>query len=204
MATSHMNTLDPLVWSALLMLVGCLLIVLEVFIPSGGILGFLAATAVFSAIVLAFYHEGRIVGFAFVAVAVVGTPVILALALKYWPRTPLGRRFLLGLPTPEEASPDDERHRALKALIGKQGTARSPMLPSGAISVDGRTIDAVSQGMPIDAGQRVVIIEVKANRVVVRPVDDREQPRGDREDGQDVLSQPLDALGLEPLDDPLA
>ena len=59
------------VWSALLTLLGCALIVLEVFIPSGGILGFLAAASVFTAIALAFYHYGRAVGFGFVAVAVV-------------------------------------------------------------------------------------------------------------------------------------
>jgi hypothetical protein len=47
----------------------------------------------------------------------------------------------------------------------------------------------------------VVVVEVKANRVVVRPAEDH-RPLGRNED--DVLSQPLDALGLDQLDEPLA
>ena len=86
-------------------------------------MGFLAAATILSAIVLAFYHNGPVVGFAFVTVAVVGLPITVALAFKYWPHTPMGRRFLLGLPTHEDVSPDDERQLELKELVGKVGTA---------------------------------------------------------------------------------
>ena len=72
------------------------------------------------------------------------------------------------------------------------------MLPSGAVEIDGQTIDALSEGVPIESGQRVRVIEVRGMRVVVRPADD-EPPTTD-----DVLSQPIDSLGLEPFDDPLA
>ncbi len=34
--------MDPLAWSALLLLLGLTLVVLEVFVPSGGMLGFLS------------------------------------------------------------------------------------------------------------------------------------------------------------------
>lgn len=196
-----MDSLDPLAWSMLLMLVGCALVVMEVFIPSGGILGFLAATAIFAAIVLAFYHRGAKEGLAFLALAVVAVPVVTALAFKYWPQTPMGRRFLLGLPTEEEVSPEDDRQRGLKKLIGKVGWAKTPMLPSGAIVIDDKTIDAVSQGMPIEANVPVVIVEVKANRVVVRPAQRDESTQAG---GDDLLRQPLDALGLDSLDEPLS
>ena len=197
-----MSGLDPLVWSALLTLVGCALIVLEIFIPSGGVLGFLAAASVISAVALAFYHHGPAVGFAFIALAVVLIPASLAVAIRYWPQTPMGRRFLLGLPTREEVLPDDDRQRELKELVGRVGTARTPMIPSGAISIDGRTIDAVGQGMAIELGERVVVIEVKGNRVLVRPAEEDEVM--EQRDTDDVLSQPIDSLGLDPLDDPLA
>jgi membrane-bound ClpP family serine protease len=70
------------------------------------------------------------------------------------------------------------------------------MLPSGAVTIDGRTINAVSEGVPIDAGQRVRVIDVHGNRVVVRPVDDASA-------GPDSLSRPIEAVGLDPFDDPL-
>jgi hypothetical protein len=52
--------------------------------------------------------------------------------------------------------------------------------------------------MPIEAGQAVRVIEVRGNRVVVRPADDAEPPAGD------VLSQPIESLGLDSFEDPLA
>jgi membrane-bound serine protease (ClpP class) len=196
-----MNVLDPLAWSVLLMFAGCALVVLEVFVPSGGILGFLAFSSVLASIVLAFYHRGPAAGFAISATAVFLLPLTIVLALKYWPHTAMGKRFLLGLPTDEEVLPQSEKRDRLKKLVGKVGVAKTPMLPSGAVRIEGHTIDAVSQGMPIDAGQSVKVIEVKANRVVVRPVDAGETQVLSDED--DLLAQPLDQLGIEPLDDPL-
>jgi len=196
-----MNVLDPLTWSILLLLVGFALVVLEVFVPSGGILGFLAGVAIVSAIGMTFYHRGPAAGFIFTTVAVVALPVVMALAFKYWPQTPMGKRFLLGLPTDEETLPHSEQREQLKKLVGKVGVAKSVMLPSGAVRIEGRTIDAVSQGMPIEQGQRVKVVEVKANRVVVRPVDD-DEPVVSSDEG-DMLSRSLDSLGIEPLDDPL-
>ena len=194
---------SPIVWSALLMTLGCTLVILEVFIPSGGILGFLAAASIFLFIALAFYQIGARTGFLFLVVAVIAVPTAVVLAFKYWPETPMGRRILLGLPTKEEITPNDARQRTLQGLVGKWGIAKTAMLPSGAITVDGKTVDAVSQGMPIEADQRVVVSEARGNRVVVRPVRDDESP-SENGKSDDVLSQPLDALGLDPLDDPLA
>ncbi|MBN1851815.1 MAG: hypothetical protein JW829_03795 [Pirellulales bacterium] len=192
-----MNALDPIHWAGILMLVGCGLVVLEFFIPSGGILGFLAATSIVASIVLAFYHYGPIAGFSFVVTALVVVPVVLGLTIKYWPMTPMGKAFLGELPDANDIVPEDER----KDLVGRFGVAKCKMLPSGAIEIDGQTIDAVSQGHIIDPGQRVVVLEVRGNRVVVRPAAPDERPSGQHPG--DILTQPIDELGIEPLNDSL-
>jgi membrane-bound ClpP family serine protease len=102
------------------------------------------------------------------------------------------------VPDEQEVAPQDLR----RELVGKVGFARSKMLPSGAIEVDGQMYDAVSRGAAIEPGQRIVVTEVKGNRVVVRPASDREQPTRSAPD--DVLSRPIDELGIESFDDPLA
>ena len=89
-----------------------------------------------------------------------------------------------------------------RELVGKIGIARSKMLPSGAVEIEGHMIDAVSQGQAIEPGQYVVVLEVRSNRVVVRPAEDDEQRGGRNPD--DLLSRPIDELGFESLDDPLA
>jgi membrane-bound ClpP family serine protease len=193
--------MDPLAWSAILMAFGLLLVLLEVFVPSGGVLGFLSISSLMAAVVLAFYHRGLEAGLIFLAVAAVGVPVTLVAAFHFWPHTPMGKRLLLSIPTSEEVLPDTPLRRELRELVGKVGTAKTVMLPSGAITVAGKTIDALSAGMPIEPGQRVRVIEVRGNRVVVLPVSEDSQSQGEKDD---ILSQSIESLGLNPFDEPLS
>ena len=166
-----MNALDPLVWSVLLMLVGCVVLVLEVFIPSGGLLAVISAAAFVGSIVIAF-QRGPVTGFTFVMSTVVAVPLVLALAFHYWPKTGSARRFWASCRRDEEVLPDDP-HRV---LLGRVGVTRSKMLPSGAVEIDGQMIDAMTKARPIEPGQYVVVTEVRANRVVVRPAKENERP----------------------------
>lgn len=194
--------MDPLVWSALLLLVGLTLVVVEVFIPSGGVLGFLSISALVAGVVMAFYHRGAETGFLFLGITAVAVPVALAMAFRWWPHTPMGRRLLLDVPDAEEVLPDSPQRRFLREMVGKIGVAKTLMLPSGAIVVEGHTIDALSEGMSIEAGQRVRVLEVRGNRVLVRPAEDDETERVASDD--DLMSRPLESLGLDALDEPLA
>jgi membrane-bound ClpP family serine protease len=190
--------MDPLVWAALLLVLGLTLVVAEVFVPSGGVLGVLSLASLGSGIALAFYNRGLEAGLIFLAVAAVLVPGALVAAFRWWPSTPMGRRLLLEVPRSDEVLPDSPQRRTLRQLVGKVGVAKTVMLPSGAVMVDGISIDAISEGMPIEAGQAVRVIEVHGNRVVVRPAEDADRP------ADDILSRPIESLGLDALDDPLA
>jgi membrane-bound serine protease (ClpP class) len=181
-----------------------LLVLLEVFVPTAGVLGFLSVAAILSGIGLAFYNGGLTVGFGFLFGTAVVLPIVLALAFRWFPETPIGRRLLPNLPTSDEVLPDNEERRVLRGLLGKVGQAKSQMLPSGSVVVEGRTIDAVSEGLPIDAGQNVRVIEVRGSRVVVRPLEEGEAATPARPETDDLLSRPIDSLGIEYPDDPLA
>ncbi|NOZ40464.1 MAG: hypothetical protein GXP24_09590 [Planctomycetes bacterium] len=192
-----MSTLDPLTWAILLMLLGCGIVVLEVFIPSGGLLSFFSAVAIVASIVMAFRRDAT-TGLSFVVLTLVAVPLTLALAFKYWPHTPMGKAFLGELKSTQELKPVDTR----RELVGKLGTAKSKMLPSGSVEIDGKYVDAISQGAAIDMGQTVVVVEVRANRVVVRPADE-DEARHLVKDPRDMFSTPIEELGIESLDDPL-
>ena len=182
----------------LLMVLGLALAMLEVFIPSGGILGFLAICAILASIAWPFLQGEPEAGLAFLAVAIFGLPVVVVLALRWWPRTRIGRKVLLDVPQSDDVLPDGDRRRDLKALVGRVGRAKSKMLPSGAVSIDGRTIDGLSEGMPIEEGQRIRVIAVQGTAVVVRPIDD-ESPK-EAENEPDPLARPV----LDPFEDPPA
>jgi membrane-bound ClpP family serine protease len=195
--------MDPLVWAGLLLLLGLALVLTEVFIPSGGILGVVSFTAIVAAIALAFIKSGVVAGFLFVLVALIAVPTVLVLAFQWLPDTAVGKRLLASVPTSEEVMPDDDERRALRELVGKVGRAQTRMLPSGAVRIEGRTIDAVSDGMPIEPGQPVRVLEVHGTRVTVRQVPEEAAAQAPSTKGEDVLAQTIDKLGLDPFE-PLA
>lgn len=194
--------MTPLFWAALLLLAALTLAVLEMFVPSGGALGFFAFVVAAMGVFVAYYYAGPIAGTVFLGIAVVAVPVLLSVAVQVWPHTPIGRSVLIPLPEhADEVLPDDEERRLLKTLIGRRGVARSDLLPSGRVQIDKKTYDAVSQGMPIDQGQAVQVIAVRMGGLVVRPIEALEAEVVSHDD---PLAQPIEKFGLDPLDDPLA
>jgi membrane-bound serine protease (ClpP class) len=182
------------------MFVGLLLVLLEIFIPSGGIIAFLSASSILASIIMAFVQAGPLPGFVFLLIACIGVPITLAVAFRFLPDTPIGKRLLPNIPTTDEVMPDNDLRRFLRQLVGKTGRAKSKMLPSGAVEIEGHTVDAVSEGIPIEPGQWVKVLEVRGSYVVVRPLDESAKPALAPDD---VLSQPINTLGLDPFEDPL-
>lgn len=193
-----METVDPLVWAALLVVAGFALLVLEVLLPSGGVLSILAASGLIASIIIAFRTGGATTGFTFLTVVLVLAPAVLTAAFRYLPYTPIGRALLGEAPKDEDVMPTDPRRQ----LIGKVGVARSKMLPSGSVEVEGQMLDAVSKGQAIEPGQNVQVIEVRGNRVVVRVAPEGVQPGASNPN--DLLNRSIEELGIDSLDDPLA
>ncbi len=189
------------VWSILLLLLGFIFILLELFIPSSGLLGVLAAGSILGSLILAFMYDLRL-GAVMLTITAVAVPVFLAVAVRVWPHTPIGRLIFMKPPRSEDVLPDSEEYRGLRELVGRRGKAASKMLPSGDVKIDGRKYDAVSEGLPIDIGQPILVISVKMNHLVVRPVDADAPPPV--KDAEDILARPVDSMGIEPLDEPLA
>jgi membrane-bound serine protease (ClpP class) len=197
--------MEPYLWPLFLLLAGIAIIVIELFVPSGGVLGVLAGLCFLGSIALAFTHSVR-AGLVMVTVTAIVVPVLLAAGVHIWPSTPIGRRILGKRPEhPDEVLPDSEAYRGLKELIGRKGTAGCKMLPGGTVVIDRRTYDAISLGMAIDERAPVEVVDVRMGRLVVRPSDRTEleapAPNSGREKSEDVLSRPIDSLGI---DDPLA
>ena len=92
--------MSPLFWVTTLLFVGLFVMVLEVFIPSGGLLGFVSIAAIVAAIATAFAEQGIGPGFLVLAITAVAVPATLAMAFHLFPSTPLGRRIM---PSPPEA-----------------------------------------------------------------------------------------------------
>jgi membrane-bound ClpP family serine protease len=191
--------MDPLIWAALLLALGLTLAIIELFVPSAGLLGLLAFGSLIGAIGLAF-HRGPWAGVSFLAITVICLPIGLAVAMRWWPYTPVGKKLLLDAPQQDSVLPDTEARRQMKQLIGKIGEAQSLMTPNGAVRIDGRTIDALSAGTVIEPGQHVRVIEVRGNRVLVQATEEGLS----QVENRDPLSQPIESVGIDPFEEPLA
>ncbi len=197
-------------WALLLLRLGCIFLVLEFFVPSSGTLGVLAGLSLVAAIVLAFL-EGPVQGLGMLTAVAIIVPTACMLAVKYWPHTTIGRLILIQRPErPEEVLPETEAYRGLAQLVGRKGQAKSMMLPAGAVQIDGRTYDAVSEGMAIDAGTAVVVVGVSMQHIIVRPDDspvpaelvpDLAIPALDSTPAPDTTTQPEPLIN--PFEDPL-
>jgi membrane-bound ClpP family serine protease len=160
--------MTPLVWILLLLVVGLALIMLEVFVPSGGVLGLLAVLALGAGVVMAFVEQGMMAGLGALAGVFVAVPIVLMLAFQWFPATPLGRRVLPPPPQADDVLPDAGQRQRLRGLVGRAGRAASELVPWGGIEVAGEPFEAVSEGGPIPAGAEVDVVGVQGRALVVR------------------------------------
>lgn len=185
--------MNPVFWTVVLLLVGLLVMVLEVFIPSGGILGFVSVVAILAAIVMAFVEQGPAVGMLVLAAAVVAVPGVLIMAFRWFPRTPLGRRVLPPPPDASEVLPDSPLRKRARGMVGRTGRVVREMLPWGSVEIDGTTLEAVSESGPIALGTIVEAVGVQGMGVVVRPVGEAgdETPLPSRREPAATAAQPV-------------
>lgn len=161
--------MTALAWVVAMFLVGLGIIVLEVFVPSGGVLGFVSLAAILASIVTAFVELGAQAGVAMIAITVVAVPLVLGMAFRWFPHTALGRRVLPPPPEAADVVPDAPSRRRARDLVGQTGTTSSDLLPWGTVAVGGADIEAVSESGPLDAGTPVEVVAAQGAAVVVRP-----------------------------------
>ena len=164
-----------LTWAILLLLAGLFLILAEVFIPSGGILGLLSAAALVGSLWFA-YEEGWGAFTIFFSMELLVVPIAIAFGFHVLPKTPLGRRMILSGPTPEQVAPRSERDQQQQSLLGQVGRTLTSLRPSGLTEFDGRRVDTISEGVIIEPDTLVRVIDVEGYRVVVREINSEELP----------------------------
>ena len=161
--------MQTLIWVASLLLVGLAVMVLEVFVPSGGVLGFLSVVSIAAAVVMAFMEQGAAVGLGVLAAAFVAVPTVLALAFRWFPETPLGRRVLPPPPAADDVLPAADHRRRLRSLVGRPGRVSRELVPWGEVTIDGLACDALSEGGPVAEGVEIEAVRVEGRGLVVRP-----------------------------------
>jgi membrane-bound serine protease (ClpP class) len=159
-----------LTYAIILLLAGILLAFLETILPSGGILGFLAAASLIGAVILGFMH-GEPAGWIILLTTFVSVPVLILLGLKVLPKTPFGRRMILAEPHKKldplsgKVEISDENFSGLK---DKSGVTVTELRPSGIAEINGKRYSVVSEGGMINPSVEIIVKEVEGNNIIVR------------------------------------
>jgi membrane-bound ClpP family serine protease len=168
-----------LFWPSLFLAIGLLLLLVEAFIPSGGLIGLCSIACVLLSLWYAFAQSSSL-GAIFMVVDLVAVPVTAALTFTLWTRSPLGRRLMLRPPSSEEIQVSHtDLH--LEHLVGQEGRALTPLRPSGYIEIDGRRIGSLAEEGFLTSGSVVRAIAVRSGQLVVRGVHDPSNVRSDNQ-----------------------
>ena len=146
------------------------LVVAEILIPSGGLLGLTAAVVAVTSIIIGSTYSFSL-AVTLLLIYLVTTPLLFAILIRLWPKTKIGRMMLNRETLDADSTPPEPTTldgTPLSELVGRIGTAASNLLPSGQIRIDGHKSDAVSTGLPIDAGTLVVVVRVYSGKLQVR------------------------------------
>jgi membrane-bound ClpP family serine protease len=157
-----------LFWPILCLLAGLALLIVEVFIPSGGLIGFLAVGLLGVGVWQAF-GVSTTAGLLAILALILLLPVVFAVAVYLMPRTPLGRWMFLRPPAPDDVEPERTAGTRLDHLIGQFGRAITPLRPSGVVDFDGRRLDGLAEEGLIAPGTLVRAVHVRGGSLVVRP-----------------------------------
>lgn len=158
-----------MVWAIIAFGVAFTLLVLEAFLPSGGVLGLLAGFCAIGGIVMFFMFDDTW-GMVSMAVALLATPFIIAGMLWVWPNTPIGRALTLE----DQQARINQDTRADEhdgdIAVGMHGEALTELRPVGACRLDGKRIDCISQAGVIEKGTAVRVVGVEGVTIKVKAV----------------------------------
>ncbi len=156
---------QPVQLFAAFIAMGLTLIALEVFVP-GGILGVFGVLALMIAIVMGFFAFGAQGGFLAAVCIILAGAGFLALWIRIFPKTKIGKVLTLKKDGQDFKSADT----GPSPLLGKEGPALSNLQLSGIAQIDGRRTDVVAESDFIAAGARVRVVKVEGSRIVVREI----------------------------------
>ncbi|WP_407939238.1 NfeD family protein [Oceanobacillus salinisoli] len=147
-----------------LLLIGIILIIAELFVP-GGILGLIGVGAILGSLLMSGYDLGQMsmsVGIAFLVAIISSVILFRRIGLDKG----VFRHIILRDRTTTELGYVSTANRL--ELIGKEGVAVTSLRPSGIGEFTDERIDVVSEGSFIESGSPIKVVKVEGVRVVVR------------------------------------
>jgi membrane-bound ClpP family serine protease len=180
----------------LLLLAALAFVVMEVFIPSGGMISILALVSAVVSIWCAkkaWWESNPAAWWTYLGALIFLIPSAVGGAFYVFPRTSLGRKFLLEGPSLDEVTAYVDEEVRLKQLVGRHGKTLTLMNPGGLAIVDGERLHCESEGMQLlEPDEDIIVVAVNGNRLVVRAAPGESREVKLQFEGQTVTPPPPD------------
>ena len=154
---------DSLLPPLILQLVGVVVIIAEVILPSFGILTIVALGVFGYSLFMVFQDISKAAGFALLAADLVLIPVLVILGLKLLARSPVTLRKTLSREEGVSSQSPD-----LDSYIDMQGTTVTDLRPAGTAVIDGKRVDVVARGEYLEKDAAIIVTAVTGNQIIVR------------------------------------
>lgn len=139
---------------------GVILILLEILvIPGITVAGIAGSIFAFGGVVAAFYYHGTMVGLFCLAVSVI------VIAISWWILLKTGSSSWMSLSKTVEGRSSESMKEQF--VTGDVGTTVTRLNPIGTAEINGNLVEVTSFSGFIDEGEKVKVIEVKTNAIIV-------------------------------------
>lgn len=154
--------MNALILPLVLQIVFFAIVLLEMVIPSGGLLA-IAALGLFIGSWCTLL-TGDAAGFAgfFIIADVVLVPLVLYYGIKLMRRSPMGNNEELGSQAGFQVNAG-----LSDSLLGKPGITITPLRPSGKVRIGNEYFEALSDGELIDSGAKIKVTGIMGNNLMV-------------------------------------
>ena len=156
--------MTPLTLAIFLFSIAAALLIAEMLLPSHGVLGGMAVAAMVAGVVVCYRINHALALYVALGLTL-AAPFAAGIWMKLWPKTPLGRRLVLGSGRPR---PNDAP--AARVGVGETGVVVAELRPNGVCEFGGQRLETRSERGVLPAGQRVRVIAVVDGRPTVRAV----------------------------------
>lgn len=154
-------------WTSLAIFVtGLILLVIEAIVPGFGLPGISGIILVILGTILAMGSLST--ALMSISIAIIITAIITMLLVKYGHRSPFLDKIVLTTHQKDEEGYLSSFTR--DEYLGKEGITISELRPSGIIEIDGKRLDALSDGTFIPKQTNIEVVRVEGSKIIVRRV----------------------------------
>ena len=146
-----------------LQLVGILVVIAEIIIPSGGILSLLATGLFGYSLYLVFTNISASAGMVVVLADLFIVPILVYFGLKFLAKSPVTLRTKLSKKDGVTVQSPDQND-----FLGSVGLAITDLRPSGVANIKDQRLDVVTRGEYLENKTEIIVIAVSGNQIVVK------------------------------------